>query len=148
MESVVNNRPITRCTESANDIEPLTPNHLLLLKGDAKLLANKFVKADIYNRRWRHVQYLADKFWRRWLREYLPTIQNRQKWWNTKRDFCVGDIVLVCDEVTPRNCWPMGRVIQVNSGRDGLVRSVVIKTKSTVLTRPVNKLCLLETFNN
>ena len=35
VESVVNNRPITRCTESANDIEPLTPNHLLLLKGDA-----------------------------------------------------------------------------------------------------------------
>ena len=129
VESVVNNRPITRCTESANDIEPLTPNHLLLLKGDAKLPADKFVKADVYNRRWCHVQYLADKFWRGWLHEYLPTIQNRQKWWNTKRDFCVGDIVLVCDEVTPRNCWPMGRVIQVNSGRDGLVRSPVIKTK-------------------
>ena len=108
VESVVNNRPITRCTESANDIEPLTPNHLLLLKGDERLPADKFVKADVYNRRWRHVQYLADKFWRRWLREYLPTIQNRQKWWNTKRDFCVGDIVLACDEATPRNCWPMG----------------------------------------
>ena len=148
VESVVNNRPITRCTESANDIEPLTPNHLLLLKGDERLPADKFVKADVYNRRWRRVQYLADKFWRRWLREYLPTIQNRQKWWNTKRDFCVGDIVLACDEATPRNCWPMGRVIQVNSGRDGLVRSAVIKTKSTVLTRPVNKLCLLETCNN
>ena len=56
--------------------------------------------------------------------------------------------MLVCDEVTPRNCWPMGGVIQINSGRDGLVHSAVIKTKSTVLTRPVNKLCLLETCSN
>ena len=38
-----------------------------------------FSKQDQYSRRlWRQVQYLADVFLRRWLREYLPTLQKRR----------------------------------------------------------------------
>ena len=144
VEGVINNRPITKCNDAVNDLSPLTPNHLLLLQGNANPPVDNFVKADVYNRRWRHVQWIADIFWKRWIREYIPIIQHRQKWFEEERNFCVDDIVLLMDEVTPRNCWPMGRIIQVNTGRDGLVRSAVIKTQTSVLTRPVNKMCLLE----
>ena len=56
----------------------------------------------------------------------------------------VGDLVLLQNEVTPRNVWPLGLVVGVNHGRDGLVRSVRVKTKATELVRPVTKIILLE----
>ena len=41
------------------------------------------------------------------------------------RNFKVGDIVLL-REVTSRNKWPMDRVIAIQEGNDGFVRSVNI----------------------
>ena len=87
---------------------------------------------------------MANVFWRRWLREYLPVLQSRQKWLLPKRNLVVGDIVLMVDEDTPRSVWPTARVLKVFPGKDGLVRSVEVKTRNSTLVRPVNKLCLLE----
>ena len=57
----------------------------------------------------------------------------------------MNDIVLLLDENTPRSIWPLGRVIEVYSNRgDGLVRSAKVKTRSTELVRPVDKIVLLE----
>ena len=47
-------------------------------------------------------------------------------------------------QTMPRNCWPLGNVIEVNSGRDGLVRSVKVKSKGRILTRPVDELSMIE----
>ena len=80
----------------------------------------------------------------RWTREYLPTIQHRQKWLRDSPNTHVGDIVLVMDELTHRNHWPMGRIVKVNVGRDGVIRSCDIKTEKGCCTRPVTKLCLLD----
>ena len=96
-------------------------------------------------RRWRQVQYLSNLFWRRWTREYLPSLQQRQRWNKPQRNLAVNDIVLLLDENTPRSIWPLGRVIEVYSNRgDGLVRSAKVKTRSTELVRPVDKIVLLE----
>ena len=76
------------------------------------------------------------------MKEYLPTLQVRQKWF--QQNFVIGDIVLVMDQTMPRNCWPWGNIIEVNSGRDGLVRSVKVKSKGRILRQPVDKLCMLE----
>ena len=47
-----------------------------------------FVRPDLYSRRqWRRVQYLADKFWSRWRKEFLSTLQARWKWTTEKKEF-------------------------------------------------------------
>ena len=75
----------------------------------------------------------------------LPSLQQRQKWNKPLRNLAVNDIVLLLDESTPRSSWPLGRVIEVYSNRrDGLVRSAKVKTRSTKLVRPVDKIVLLE----
>ena len=51
---------------------------------------------------------------------------------------------LIMEENTPRNVWPLGVITQVKEGRDGIVRSVCIRTKATTLVRPVTKVVLLE----
>ena len=81
VEAIVNGRPITKLSDDPRDLEPLTPNHLMLLRAGPAAPPGTFTKYDNYsNRRWRQVQYLADVFWRRWVREYLPSLQERQKW--------------------------------------------------------------------
>ena len=81
-----------------------------------------FPREDYYScRRWRQVQYFSNLFWRRWTREYLPSIQQRQKWNKPQRNLTVNDIMLLRDENTPRSIWPLGLVIEIYSNRrDGL----------------------------
>ena len=144
VEGIVNGRPITRLSDDPRDDKPLTPNHLLILRSGSTLPAGKFVHQDRFRRRWKQVQYLADIYWKRWIAEYVPQLQERQKWLNPRRNVQVGDLVLVSQSTTPRNQWPLGLVIKTHEGSDNLVRSVEVKTASGTYERPISKLCLLE----
>ncbi|PWA32804.1 hypothetical protein CCH79_00018048 [Gambusia affinis] len=56
IEAILNDCPITRLSDEPNDLEPLTPNHLLLLKGKPALPPGLFEPSDMYvKRRWRQV---------------------------------------------------------------------------------------------
>jgi hypothetical protein len=144
VEGILNSRPITRSSDDVNDLEALTPNHLLLLKGQPILPPNLSEDTDQYlRRRWKQVQYLADIFWRRWIREYLPQLQERQKWIYPQRNVQVGDIILVVDDTLPRSTWRMGRVVETLPDKKGYVRQVKIKTQASTILRPISKVCLL-----
>lgn len=149
-ENLVNSRPLT--TDNLSDPqapEPITPNHLLTLKTKAVLPPpGNFSRPDLYTRkRWRRVQFLADQFWLRWQREYCLQQQKRQKWNKTVPNIQVDDIVLICEDSSPRNKWPLARVTQVYPSDDGLVRKVsLFYTESgnkKLLDRPVHKLILV-----
>ena len=99
-ESIINGRPLTTISDDPKDLEPLTPNHLLLLRQEGSLPPGIFKKDQLYSRRrWPQVQYLANVFWLRWKREYLPLLQQRQKWLRPRRNLSVGDCVIIVDEV-------------------------------------------------
>ena len=163
--NILNSGPLTYNSDSSLDEQPLTPNHLLHLCPCPVLPPGVFDKDDLSCRRaWRQAQYLANLFWGRWTSEYLPTLLERKKWNTLRRNLAVGDLVLLADVSFPRGKWPLGRIIEVMPSRDGLVRTVRVKTSCTVATRakrqrkgePVNrdgttvlkrtatKLCLLE----
>lgn len=150
VESIINGRPITKVSDDPKDLEALTPNHLLLLRAGTVMPPGVFCKDDIYSRRrWRQVQYLSNVFWRRWIKEYLPSLQQRQKWNKPHKNLSVNDIVLILDDTTPRSVWPLGRVLEVyTSQKDGLVRSAKVRTRNTALVRPVDKIILLEAAEN
>lgn len=146
IEAIINSRPLTRIASDAHDLEPLTPNHLLLMKPPS--LAPVALDPEVVNkvnirRRWKQVQYLANVFWRRWLKEYLVCLQERQKWVAPQANIKVGDIVLIVNESAPRNLWRMARVIETIPDKKGYVRQAKLRTKNNVLLRPIHKLCLL-----
>lgn len=144
VEAIVNDRPLTTATDDPTDLEPLTPNHLLLLESKPHIPPGVFHPDDCYpRRRWRQVQYLADLFWKRWTKEYLPELQERRKWNSKRRNFVVGDVVLIIDDTAPRNSWIMGRITETIPDSRGMVRQVQVKTPTTTLRRPITKLCLL-----
>ena len=144
IESILNGRPITKCSDQPGDLEALTPNHLLLMKSKPNLPQGVFTKNDNYcRRRWKQIQYMANLFWNRWVKEYLPLLQERQKWNDIKRNMKVGDIVLIVDSNAPRNSWLMGVVQETIPDSSGFVRQVKVKTQTNTLVRPIDKLCLI-----
>ena len=80
VERILNGRALTANLDDPNDLEPLTPAHLLMQRKVICLPPGVFEKTDIYRKKWRQVQFLANLFWERWLKEYTPTLQQRGKW--------------------------------------------------------------------
>jgi len=81
-EAVVNSRPLTtESITSPGSAEALTPNHFLTLKTKVVLPPpGVFTSADLYSRKWwRRVQHLTNEFWCRWRKEFLLSLQKRQK---------------------------------------------------------------------
>ncbi|KAK3886009.1 hypothetical protein Pcinc_009834 [Petrolisthes cinctipes] len=143
IEAVINSRPLTTVSSDDQDLMPLTPNHLLTLR-DSSIAVGKFEPSDMYSkRRWRHVQYLADLFWKRWKKEYLSGLQQRQKWNETRYNLSENDIVLVVDDNSPWSHWLLGRILKVHVSDDGLVRSATVQCGKSALCRPLAKLVLL-----
>ncbi|XP_013384334.1 uncharacterized protein LOC106154518 [Lingula anatina] len=142
VEKILNSRPLSPVSDDPRDLEPISPSSLLLLRPN--VCVSPDVEGDYFQDGWKRAQQLADQFWDRWLKEYLPTLQERQKWLRPKRNLQVGDLVLIIDENAPRGCWPKALVQQVFPDRFGHVRQVMLKTSKGQLRRDVRKLCLLE----
>lgn len=146
VESTVNSRPLTHVAVTPEAPEAITPNHLLLgTNCNVPPPPGTFTEEDDHARQhWRRAQYLAEEFWRRWLREYLPLLQHRREPHTKGEAPKVGDLALVCDNNLPRNTWPRGKVIALHPGADGVVRVVDIITSSgNVLRRPSKKIVVL-----
>ena len=105
VERILNDRPLTLQSDSTDDPEPLTPSKLLLLRSNSSLPPDVFTTVDRYNKRWRQAQCLANTFWERWIREYLSTLQIRQKWLRRRRNLANGDLVLIVQGNITRGQW-------------------------------------------
>ena len=137
----MNDRPLTRMGSDSQDPTPLTPNHLLLLRENN---CTPSTEANDVRRRWQVIQNIANKFYERFLSEYLPQLQIRSKWTTAKENLKVNDLVLVMDEDAPRGQWPMGVVSEIEHSSDGFVRAATVRCNNKEKRRPIHKLVLLE----
>lgn len=148
IESAVNSRPLTPVSCDVNDNTVLTPAHFLLNSSPMAIASENLDEHKInYLDRWRRVQQIVRNFWRQWQDEYLHTIQQRKKWQNPVNEVKQNDLVLIRNEAAPVGKWPMGRIVEVHPGKDGLIRVATIKTSQNTLVRPVTKLAPLPIDN-
>ena len=96
----------------------------------------------------------AYKFWCRWCKEFIHTLQERQKWTTKKRNFRINDIVLLKEDA-PRNQWTLCKTIKANPDDQGIVRSVALllgtddnNNRERILERPISKLVLILEAND
>jgi len=75
---------------------------------------------------WLRACYLADQFWIRWTREYVHSLQVRQKWMKLEKNFKVNDVVLLYDEHIPRSKWKMTRIVEEYPDSYNKVRQVLV----------------------
>ena len=96
---------------------------------------------------YQRIQKLANEWWKHWLHHFVPTLQSRSKWFKSRDNLEIDDVVLLMDEDTKRSLWKMGRVTKTYPGKDGRVRSVEVRTINGTYNRPVTKLCILVSKN-
>ena len=84
-ESIANFRPLTAASENADDFRAICPNDLLLVRPSQSLPPWNFPEDVRFVRQWKQVQGLANSFWKRLRDSYLPLLQKRQKWLQSRR---------------------------------------------------------------
>ena len=144
IEASLNQRPLTYTGSDAMNPQPITPAHLALGRPLQVLPLITSTQEVNIGRRYKHLQMLLSHFWKRWTSEYLPTLGQRRRWTVQKKAPKIGDICLISEDKTARPTWPLGRVIETISGKDGIVRTFRLKTAKGMVTRPIQKLHLLE----
>ena len=145
-EWILNSRPLTLISADPQDLEALTPLHFMVGHVNTPLPVEEQAdrKKAHPRRRWEVLQHVMKDVWRRWLKEYVPTLNVRQRWIQQKRNIAVGDVVLCMDPDTPRGRWPLGRITEVHPGVDGNVRVVTLQVKGKTYKRPITRLVPLE----
>ncbi|CAL8101468.1 unnamed protein product [Calicophoron daubneyi] len=143
VERIVNDRPHVPVYDDPQSPKILRPSDLLLLRPSVGLANDEVTMTERYTKAWRQAQHLASVFWKRWVREYLPSLQACHKWSQNRRDLKVGDLVLLIGGQRPVGSWPKGVVSGVVKGVDQHVREVYVRTNSGILRRDIRSLCLL-----
>ena len=155
VEAIVNSRPlVVETINDANSEVVLSPTNLLTMKSKVVMPPpGEFSRPDIYCRkRWRRVQHLSNEFWSRWRKEFLLSLQERQKWSSARRNFREGDIVILKDDNCRRNEWKLAKIVETFPDEKGFVRTVKLLVSSIdrsgsmdnrMFVRPVDKMVLL-----
>ncbi|XP_062712768.1 uncharacterized protein LOC134289942 [Aedes albopictus] len=143
---MINTRPLTYLPQDSTETEALTPNHFLrgTVSGADVKVEESSTPAEALRNLYKRSQFLADRMWERWSREYLPTINRRSKWFDDRQPLQEGDLVFVVDGKN-RKCWRRGVIEAVIQGSDGRVRQVDVRTADgKVQRRGVVNLAALE----
>ena len=145
VEQILNGRPITPVSSDVQDLEALTPNHFLLGYNNVCLPCLPYASDFVDHRKlFRQTQAYADLIWNRFRKEYVPLLNNRSKWkQESRRAITTGDLVWIIEDSDKRGQYVLGRVVDVRTGSDGVVRSASIQTKDGIYTRPAVKLALV-----
>ncbi|XP_055585122.1 uncharacterized protein LOC129737973 [Uranotaenia lowii] len=144
-EEIVNTRPLVYLPQDSDEPESLTPNHFLRgsSSGQLDLPIPPTGEAAALRSSYCRSQLLSDELWKRWLKEYLPSLNVRSKWIESNEPLKKDDLVFVTDDLS-RNSWIRGQIVDVIPGKDNQVRQVLVRTSSGVFRRPVTKLAVIE----
>ncbi|XP_018402564.1 PREDICTED: uncharacterized protein LOC108779585 [Cyphomyrmex costatus] len=145
IEAILNSRPLTPLSEDPNDLSSLTPGHFLI-----GTPLNSFPYHDLTdvneNRllRWQRVEQARQHFWSRWSKEYLHTLQERNKWRvNKGEQLRPNQMVLLKQQGLAPLHWLLGRVEEIHLGPDGIARAATVRTAKGQYTRPLTKIAIL-----
>jgi hypothetical protein len=147
---IINRRPITKVSSDKDDDQVLTPMHFMFPAGypftrSSDVLPSTPSSGSMLRRSHDDLRPMVELVWRRWLKEYVPMLQKRSKWLTEEKMLEEGDVVLVVDEIQPREKWSLALVVEVVKSEDGRQRRYKVRTSSgQVLERDIRKLIILE----
>lgn len=143
--NIMNQAPLCAVSNDPESYEVLTPAHFLFQRPASTIAPVPAEEGETgrYKKQWRTVQFLADCYWRRWLKEYVPTLLPRSKWIHERRNLQVDDLVLITNMNLPRSRWVFGRIIETIPDKEGKVRHARVKTQDSEYLRPIQRLAIV-----
>ena len=143
VEACLNSRPLTFVGDDIDNGHPLTPSHFLLGRGShldkVSCEPSLDVSPELIKEKSKALEGRCDMFWKQWQDEYLkhlPLPKRRDKFGKLE----VGSVVLIREDNCPRLQWPMGVVERLIPGKDGVARTVEVRTKRGNFFRPIQRL--------
>ncbi|KAK6030782.1 hypothetical protein OSTOST_03074 [Ostertagia ostertagi] len=91
-----------------------------------------------------------EKFWKLWKEQYLTSLREQHVRFlpgnrGSPKQPVPGQVVLIADPNMPRNSWKMGRILNVRSNAEGVVREAdLFMPNRRIIRRPINQLVPLE----
>lgn len=146
IENLLNSRPLCVLSSDPSDLSALTPNHFLNVTPLKYLPIEDLIDVPV-NRlsRYQLLTKITQSFWQRWSQEYLTSLHQRQKWNTPSNPIKLGTVVVIKDLNTHPLCWPLGIIEKLYPGKDNIVRTVKVTTRSGSYIRPVVRVCPLPT---
>ena len=120
--NLLNERPIGKHPDNPNDGHYLFPNEIILGRASSRVPSGPFKECTSPKQRHEFIQSLVTSYWKKWTRDFFPTLVPRMKWHTERRNVMKYDVVLIQDANSLREQWTMGRVRKVFAGADGRVR--------------------------
>lgn len=144
IEGVLNSRPLSAITDDFSDLTVLTPGHFLMGSAPISVPGPMLLNTN-QNRltRWQLMEQMQQNFWQIWASDYLTSLQQRPKWQQAVQNLAKGQLVIIRQDNLPPTKWLLGRIEDIHPGDDGLVRVATVRTQSSILKRPIVKLCPL-----
>ncbi|XP_058840265.1 uncharacterized protein LOC131695765 [Topomyia yanbarensis] len=149
IESILNSRPLTPVSNDPDDFEALTPGHFLIQRPLMAIPEPDL--GEIPENRlsaWQKAQRFTQVLWKKWSTQYLSNLHNRTKWTRQKDNIRVGTMVVLKEENLPPLKWHLARVTEIQTGPDGNVRVVKVRTKDGSYQRAISKICVLPIRDN
>jgi len=144
VESIINHRPLTYVTGNEESMIPLSPQNFLIPSQTSCKSQDEIRSQVALKKALSCNTALVKQFWKRWQTEYLVFL-NKNSPVQSKHSIKVGDVLLL-NEGTKRQYWPLVRVTEILQGRDGKTRSCKIQLRGKSITRPTKLLHQLELF--
>lgn len=95
--------------------------------------------------RLKHRQAIMEQMWAKWRKDYLAQLIQTKKWHTAEGQLKPEDVMLVGSEMTKRIAWPLANVHSLIPGRDGQIRSALLRMgNGTTLKRSLHHLYPLE----
>ena len=114
---VVNRRPITKAGNGITEPMVLTPAHFIYpyvyINSNPAILPPQNTTGEFLRSAWQTTREIMDSFWCRFQREYFQSLLERKKWKTAKENIAVDDIVLIVEDLQPREKWRTCRVSRI-----------------------------------
>ena len=141
-EAVINSRPLTYLQDDPNDLVPLTPDMFIYSGGNSKAPDLDSVDRSSLIKRVKYLQKLRENLRQRFRNEYLALLVHK----GIRRSdvLSVGDVVLIGQDNIRRIDWPLGVILEVFPGKDGVPRVAKLRTFKGERIRPFQRIYPLE----
>ena len=99
IESCLNSRPLFAIINDYRDPEPLTPAHFLVGSPLTSLPEPDYSEVKIGRLgRWQLLQRFIHSIWKRWSKDYLHQLQQRNRWRIQSKNLAPGQLVLILED--------------------------------------------------